>query len=282
MKVEKIINNNIVKSLDKHKQEIIVMGCGIGFGKKIGDEIDESKIEKVYLKKDENNQFEDVLKHIDLSCFKIANEIIEKASKTLDRKLSDNIFLTLCDHISFSLERFKNNLNLTNVLLNEIKRFYNQEYLIGLEALEIIKKHSGCLLPEDEAGFIAMHIVSATTDENILKQSKETLKIISSVVDIVKYHFNIELDENSIHYERFITHLKFFIKRIFENLEVNESGDEEFFLLVKKQYKKEYACVMKIYNYLLKEYNIKIHNDEIIYLTIHIKKITTKLVERKD
>ena len=58
----------------------------------------------------------------------------------------------------------------------------------------------------------------------------------------------MELDEYSLHYERFITHLKFFVQRVFSGTEIND--DEKSFILMLK--------------------------DELIYLTIHIRRVTTK------
>ena len=91
-----------------------------------------------------------------------------------------------------------------------LKGFYNHEYLISVEALQIIERHTGIHLPIDEAGFIALHFVNAEMDSIGIGQTQEMMKVIQNIVNIVKYHFNIELNENSIHYERFITHLKFF------------------------------------------------------------------------
>lgn len=48
MKVDKVINNNLVRSYDEKGREVLIMGCGLGFKKKPGDEIDEGLIEKVY------------------------------------------------------------------------------------------------------------------------------------------------------------------------------------------------------------------------------------------
>ena len=54
MIVEKVLNNNVVVSIEpKTRKEIILMGQGIAFGKKIGQEIDESKIEKRFMVEDE-------------------------------------------------------------------------------------------------------------------------------------------------------------------------------------------------------------------------------------
>ena len=47
MQIIKVINNNVISSEDDKGKEIIVMGKGIGFGKKAGEEIDETKIESI-------------------------------------------------------------------------------------------------------------------------------------------------------------------------------------------------------------------------------------------
>ncbi|WP_281714705.1 CAT RNA binding domain-containing protein [Allobaculum stercoricanis] len=47
MQVEKVINNNIIRTLDENSNELIVMGSGLGFKKKPGDPVDKTKIEKI-------------------------------------------------------------------------------------------------------------------------------------------------------------------------------------------------------------------------------------------
>lgn len=278
MKIEKIINNNIVRSINDHGQEVLIMGCGLGFKKKIGDLIDDEKIEKIYTMNDHSGyqKLEDILKNVSLEDLQITNEIVAYAQQHLKNQLNDNIYLTLCDHISFALERYRQGIVIKNALLNEIKRFYQSEYQIGLAALKIIEKHTAISLPSDEAGFIALHIVNASFDSIGILQTQEMMGVIQNVMNIVKYHFQIELDEDSIHYERFVTHLKYFVKRIFANQEIEDDNDENFFLMIKTQYKNEFLCVLKVYEYLQKQYGIQLTNDEMIYLTIHIRRITTK------
>ena len=159
MKVLKVINNNIVKSLDSDNHEVIVVGKGLGFKKKTGDYIDKELIAKIYTSKDrkESNKLTELLERMPLEHIQVSNEVISFAKVSLGRKLNDNIYLTLTDHISFALERYSKGIILKNALLWEIKRFYSHEFLIGKEALSIIHKRLGVNLPEDEAGFIALH-----------------------------------------------------------------------------------------------------------------------------
>lgn len=275
--VDKVINNNLIRSKNEKGQEILVMGCGLGFKKTVGDFVDKSKIEKIYTMEDgkERSHLEEILAKTPLEYIQLSNEIVDYACVSLGKPLSDHIYLTLCDHISFAMERVQNGIVIKNALLLEIKRFYNHEYLIGVEALRIIYQHTGIRLPVDEAGFIALHFVNASMDSIGIGQTQEMMKVIQNIINIVKYHFNVELNENSIHYERFVTHLKFFVKRVFAGQEIDE-GDEAFFLTIKNQYKKAFTCVMKVHDYIRKEYGILLTNDEMMYLTVHIHRITVK------
>ena len=51
MIIKKILNNNVVITLNEHHEEIVVMGKGLAYGKKTGDYIDPSKINKTLSEK---------------------------------------------------------------------------------------------------------------------------------------------------------------------------------------------------------------------------------------
>ena len=277
MKIDKIINNNLIRTFDNNGKEILVMGCGLGFQKKIGDTIDRSKIEKIYAieNKSDSNKLMTLLSEIPLEYIQVSNEIISYAKYSLGKRLNDNIYISLTDHISFAIERYKQGLNFKNALLWEIKRFYNHEFLIGKEALTIIKKRLDIMLSEDEAASIALHIVNAQLNSRDMNDTLDITKMIQNILNIVKFHFNIELDEYSLHYERFITHLKFFAQRILSG-KVVKSDDANFCEMIKEQYKDAYLCAEKVKKYILKEFNHEISDEEIMYLTVHIKRIVKK------
>ena len=53
MIIEGIINNNVVSSKDDDGKEVVVMGKGIGFGKKKGDILKEADADKICKIEDE-------------------------------------------------------------------------------------------------------------------------------------------------------------------------------------------------------------------------------------
>ena len=126
---KKVINNNIIKSTNDDGQDILVMGKGIGFKKAIGDEIDAQSIEQIYTSHTDvtTNKLTQLLSNVRLEHLQVANEIIGFAKVSLGKKLNENIYLTLTDHIDYAIERHAGGLPVSNALLWEIKRFYNHE-----------------------------------------------------------------------------------------------------------------------------------------------------------
>ncbi|MFA9378176.1 MAG: BglG family transcription antiterminator LicT [Lachnotalea sp.] len=275
MKIEKVINNNIISSYDERNREIVVMGRGLGFGFKLGDTIDETKIEKIFRmdSEAESERLQSVLADIPFEHIQITNDIIAYAKQLIPKKLNKNIYITLTDHINFAIERYKQGLNFKNALIWEIRKFYSSEYEVGKKALEVISERLGLELPIDEAASIAMHFVNAEFGTD-MPNTIDITKLIQNVHKIIKYYYKIEIDEESINYERFITHLKFFAQRIITN-RANLGDDEVFYNMIKNQYKNDYKCAQKIKGYIETEFKMRVPDEELIYLTVHLKRITS-------
>lgn len=273
MKIVKIINNNIVSAYDEKGREVVVMGRGLGFQKKPGQAIDDKDIEKIFRMETEgeSERLKSILADMPIEHVKISNDIISYAKETMNTKLNRNIYITLTDHINFAIERNHEGANYKNVLLWEIKKFYQKEYQIGLHALEMIRNRLNIDLPEDEAGSIALHIINAE-HENAMNLTMDMAHFIHEVTNIVKYYYSKDLDENSLHFDRFVTHLKYLAQRIFTGKTL-ESGDSDFCEMIRNQYKKAYQCAERVSDFIEKEYKCKLTEDEKIYLTVHIRRV---------
>ena len=80
--------------------------------------------------------------------------------------------------------------------MNYIKYFQDNEYIenkkefiFSLWAVDYINRNLDIQLPEDEAGFIALHFVNASYKETTMK-SVESTKIIKDILNIIKYYFS--------------------------------------------------------------------------------------------
>lgn len=273
--IEKVINNNIISAYEKSGAEVIVMGRGIGFKKKQGEVVPADQISKIFRIKSRTlaEQFKELLANMPLERVRISDEIISHAKDHLKLKLNQSIYVTLTDHINFAIERVSQGIEPQNALLWEIKRFYPQEFQLGIYALELIQDRLGILLPEDEAGFIALHFVNAEYGTDI----RDAVKFpdqMQAIVDIVERDLGILLDESSLHYERFMTHIKFLIQRIYRK-ELLSSDDRELSLLMQRKYPREYQCSVKVAEYIMQATGSRLSEEEIMYLSVNIRRVST-------
>ena len=275
MKIIKIVNNNIVTSLDEQNREIIVMGRGLGFGRKPGMPIEDEKVEKVFRLNSagENQKLVDIIQDIPLEHIKAADQIIEYAKSILGERLKETIYLSLIDHIDGAIDRYKNQIQFTNPLLWEIKQYYPSEFKVGVQSLSILRKMLRIELPVDEAAFIALHFITAEYDTK-MDVTFDIPRLIDDIIAIVESEFSIKIDKESIHYERFITHLKFFAARVLQAKQMPDDDDFLFRNMIRDQYKKSYACAQIIRQHLDECYKVTISEEEVVYLTVHIKRVT--------
>ena len=276
MKISRIINNNVVSTCDEEGREVIVMGRGVGFKAKEGSTIDEDKIEKVFRLDSQNtmDKFKELLVNLPMEHVQISAEIISYAKEVLNRPINPNVYITLTDHINFALERFKQKMMFSNPLIREVRSFYHADYLIGEYAIAMIDRDLGIKLPVDEAASIALHIVNAEYDAPMGDTIKIT-NLIQQVSEVVEEYFNIKLDEQSLSYERFITHLRFLAQRVFTG-EHMELDNLEFQKVIDRLYPEEYACSQKVQALIKLQYGHQVTEEEVAYLALHIKRIRTK------
>ena len=268
MVIDKIINNNIVSAFDETGLEVVIMGRGIGFQK-----VPVEKVEKIFRIKSQSiaGQLKELLAKMPLEQVQISNEIISYAKKTMKLKLNQSIYVTLTDHISFAISRCKKGIHLENALLWEIKRFYPQEFELGRYAVELVKKRLDVEMPEDEAGFIALHFVNAEYGTDI-RDAVRFPNQMKEILGIVADELGIEMDEGSLHYERFLTHVKFLLQRIYRK-ELLEEEENEITEMMQRKYPKEYSCSRKVADYIEQTADCKLSGEEVLYLTLHIRRV---------
>jgi beta-glucoside operon transcriptional antiterminator len=277
MKIKKLYNNNILLVEDENLFECILLGKGIGFQKKVGQEVDQSKIDKKFVleSKELTNKFIELLREIPVNHLELTNKIVETAQKRLGIVFNDSIYIGLTDHINYAIHRYKQGENLSNALLWEVKKFYHKEFEAALESIKMIEYYEGIKLTEDEASFIALHFVNGQQGGDEMKLTATATAIIQDILNIVKFHFNIKIDEQSLNYTRFITHIRFFIRRL-ANREQSSSEDDFLFLQIKEKYPDVYACTLKVKKYLEHKFEIVLTSEEMLYFMLHINRVTER------
>ncbi|NAT78047.1 transcriptional antiterminator BglG [Dickeya dadantii] len=280
MKIAKILNNNVVTVMDEQNNEQVVMGRGLGFKKRPGDTVDAALIEKIFsLRSSElTARLSDVLERIPLEVVTTADRIIALAKEKLSGNLQNSLYISLTDHCHFAIERHRQGVDIRNGLQWEVKRLYQKEFAIGLDALDIIHRRLGVRLPEDEAGFIALHLVNAQLDSHMPEVMRIT-RVMQEILNIVKYQLNLDYNEQAFSYHRFVTHLKFFAQRLLGRTPVF-SEDESLHDVVKEKYTLAYHCAEKIQDHIMLNYDYTLTKEELMFLAIHIERVRSELQEQ--
>lgn len=282
MIIRRIYNNSAAVVLDSNEQEMIVIGKGIAYQKKAGDKIDQSLIEKIFMLKDkhEMSKLEEIISDVPTIYLRIADEIIRMIKDNSDLILSDKIYITLIDHISISLEREQKGIVFENPLLLEIKQFYKLEYELALKAAKIIENYLKIVISDDETGFITLHIVNASMNQNIADTMKAT-HVIQDILYIVENHYHMELDRKSLQYNRFVRHLQFFAKRVVDKAE-EQPEDDFMYRMGRIEYPEVYQCVSEITKHMKKKYKVTVSNAELGYIIYHIKNLIIYMKTKKE
>lgn len=274
MQITKVINNNVVSACDDKNSELVIMGCGIGFKKKPGDLIDRSLIEKKFRLENaaQMQQLVDLMTDLPSRYLTLVGEIIQKVSPMIEGHLSNSLYITLTDHLHFAVERAVEGIHLPNPLRWDIKQIYPREYAAALIAVSMTEDMMDVKLEEDEAASIAIHFVNAELNSDMPLAVKVT-DVVQGIVNIIQDFYGDSVDEHSVQFERILAHIRLFSQRILAGTTDADTEDDLYDILIDK-YQESFECAKRIREYVEKEYKVRVSDEEMTYLIVHLRRIT--------
>lgn len=275
LRIKKVINNNILCVVDDKGSEMIVTGKGLGFQRKIGERVDPALFEKTYHMegKAEQRKLRELCEQIPLEHLKLTQDLIEYIKDQISVPLNESLLITLADHISFAIKRKVKGVEFTNPLQGAIMEYYPTEYRLGQHCLRVIQEQTRMELNPSEAAFIALHIVNAELNTS-MSVMYDITSLIEGTLEVVEYFYQKPLDRESLDFNRFIVHLRYFAQRVFQGTpQQTDEYDADFQKMVIRSCKQHYKCATHIAQYIRSAYQKEISDAELIYLTIHLKRI---------
>lgn len=272
--IKRVLNNNAVVATDEQDQTLVALGSGIAFHQKAGRAILENKIEKSFYPKNEDaaNSISETLAQVDPKYIELSDRIISEAVISSGKKLSDDIYVSLPDHLQFAVERLKKGMLIQNKLTVETMQTYPDEFQLGKHTLSYLAQETGLTFPDDEATNIAMHLITAE-EGDILENTEETITLINQFLKVISAMLKKEFNLNSVSYYRLVTHLKFFVQRIKKRQHQEFPPDKTLYDLIIRDYHAEYLIAQRIAGIVMKKFNYRVSDDEILFLTIHIHRV---------
>lgn len=272
MKVIRNINNNVAVCLDNNNHEVIAFGKGIGF-KKAPYEIALSQIDRTYYNLEPH--YIALLDELPADVMDVTFEIVQKGSSYLKTEFNTVFWFSLCDHINFAIQNMKKGLVLSNPMTNEIRHFYEREMKLGEWAIKHISKRLSVRLPQSEVGNIAMHFINAGQQVKQAEERDDIEHFVDDITDIIESGMNVIIDRDSFSYSRFVTHLKYLLKRS-ANLNMPESENEKLYESVCEEFPELKKVGEKVKEYIAATLKVEPAKEEILYLMIHINRLCAR------
>ncbi|OJG93167.1 hypothetical protein RV15_GL001199 [Enterococcus silesiacus] len=202
----------------------------------------------------------------------ISAEIVKTAQFELHKTLNPNMVFSLADHLHFAITRMKNFKDLKLIFSYDIQQLYPRETQLGRYTVQLVQKRLLITLPESEITTIAMHFVNAQEEIAIDEDEPNVEELIGLSSEIIENQFQLTLNREEFHYNRFVMHLRYYIKRIQKEEQFVDSNDT-LFRTMKDTLPSIYACATSIATLIYQALGIESTEDELLYLMIHINRI---------
>lgn len=274
--VIRLLNNNVVLANDVlTNKETILMGKGLRFSAKLGSSLEtgDTRIEKTFLLEDKQHlsRYQMLLERIDSEVIFVSEKIISMISEQLTPDLNEHIHLALPSHIEYTLYRLRNNIAIENLYLWEIRTLNPKEFKLAEQAAQLIGDVFDVEVPEDETGFLTVHIQSAVAHVPVgnFVQYNHLLK---DLVTLIERERGITIPKDSKDYLRLITHLRFAIERV----RLGGSTKTPFQDNLKSKAPSEFIIAKKCANLMSRKMGGKVSEDEIAYIAMHLCRLFLK------
>ncbi len=271
-RVEKVLNHNSVIGIhDENHGEYLIMGKGIGFGKKINERIEARDTDTVYSLQEtgERGDSRTLAKTISPICLEIADEVLQKAEETFG-DVDRNMLFPMADHIEYAIKRIQNHETVRNPLTNDIRVLFHVEYKTAMCIQDILRERLGIDMNEDEVGYIALHIHSAIEDEKV-SQAMQMAQAVRKCVALVEEQIGKPIDVLSLSYNRLMNHIRYMVVRALKGEELKVSMNDYMEL----KFPQSFSMAKIVCDQVSHDLRCQLNETEIGYLAMHIERVTS-------
>ena len=213
-----------------------------------------------------------LLNLIDKSAIKKIEQSVYKVEEEMKLKLADSAYVGLIVHLAIALQRIKNNERITidPLFLSELKK--TSEYTIAAGLAADISNDFSLEIPEDEIGYITMHLKGSKMQANAKSEEKymigkyELIKIAKKMIAIAEVETGCSLLQNKNLLMGLVNHLEPVISRLKMNLDIRNP----LLYKIKEAYPKIYEASIKSCKVLQELLGVEIPESEIGYIAMHI------------
>ncbi len=270
-RVKKVLNHNTLIGIGMDdNREYLLIGKGIGFGRKISERIEVPENGTVYslYEQTQRGVAAELVKGIDPVFLEIAEQILKESEKVFVR-IDWAILFPMADHIAFAVKRIQNNEQISNPLTGDIQALFHMEYKVAQSIRPILKERAEVEIDEHEIGYIALHIHSAIEDENVAL-SMQIARTVRECIQLVENETGMTIDVASLSYNRLMNHVRYMVARAVkgEKLKLNMND------YMSERFPDAFRMAGIVCGHLEKYFKKPMDEVEIGYLAMHIQRVS--------
>lgn len=269
-RVSKILNNNGVIAINTDdNKEYVLLGKGIGFGKKVSQRFEAAEETATYrlTEQTDRGSAKSLVQGMDPEFLEIADEIVREAEKRFG-KVDRRIMIPLADHISFAVARIRNHEQISNPLTDDIRVLFHSEFQVASVLKDILQKRMQITIDEHEIGYVALHIHSALEDEKV-SVAMQTARAVRECIEMIEKETGEKIDVISLAYNRLMNHIKYMVARAMTGEDLRLNMNE----YIESKFPEAYQIAKKVCDMLGKSIGKELDETEIGYLAMHIERI---------
>ena len=269
-RVSRVLNNNGVIAIDMDdNQEYVLLGKGLGFGKKVSERFEKPEGTSVYrLAEDtERGSARALAQSVEPEFIEIADTVMQEAESrfgSIDRR----VMLPLADHLSFAAARVRNGEQISNPLTEDIRILLYKEYKVAGCIAPLLKQKLQIELDEHETGYIALHVHSAIVDEKV-SQAMEIARTVRECISLVEKETGNSIDVMSLAYNRLMNHVRYMVARTIHGEKLKMNLNE--YMSVK--FPEAFDAAERICHEMEKRLGLPMPDIEIGYLAMHLERM---------
>ena len=270
-RITKVLNHNTVLAVkDKSAREYLIVGKGVGFGKKITQSVEPTEEDSLYelTQTRDRGPAKDIVKSIEPEYLEIADAILTESQKVFGDSIDRGILFPLADHISFAVARIRRNEQISNPLTEDIKVLFYSEFKVAETLKTILRERLQIEIDDHEVGYVALHIHSAIGDEKV-SVAMQTARAVRECIDMIEKATGKPIDVLSLSYNRLMNHMKYMVARASTGEKLNLDMNE--YML--DQYPQAYKVATDICKNLEGCIGHKLDETETGYLAMHIQRV---------
>lgn len=269
-RIAKLLNHNSFIGIESGaKQECLIMGKGIAFGKKIGQTIEVPQDARIYSLKEltDRGDAREIINSVSPVCLELANEILREAEAEFG-DIDRSILFPIADHLDFAIRRLQRGEQISNPLTEDIRILFYKEYKVAGCIAPMLKEKFQIELDEHETGYIALHVHSAIVDEKV-SQAMEIARTVRECISLVEKETGNSIDVMSLAYNRLMNHVRYMVARAIhgEKLKMNLND----YMSVK--FPEAFHAPERICHEMEKRLGLPMPDIEIGYLAMHLERM---------